>query len=103
MSFKVKFQKVTVDRKGVVSYAPLAINEKGESGFTLPMFDSSVADKALAAQTPDNGVRVSLYIDLTDQTPAGYNHKDLEFSRQIWKEKIVSPAEALSALDALPF
>lgn len=101
--FKIKFQKVVVDRKGVVSYEPLAINDKGESSINVSSFDSKLADRALSAQTPDNGVRVSLYIDLTDQTPAGYNHKDLEFSRQIWKEKIISPNEALAILKALPF
>ena len=101
--FKIKFQKVTVDRRGVTTYENLAINEKGESTLTVNAFDSAIADKALAAQTPDNGVRVSLYIDLTDTVPQGYAHKDLEFSRQIWKQTVCSPSDALAALNALPF
>lgn len=101
--FKIKFQKAETDRRGVTTYNNLPINEKGESSIVVNNFDEKLASRAMEAQKPDNGVRVSLYIDLEDPVPQGYAHKDLAFSKQIWKQQICSVAEAAETLNALPF
>ena len=68
----------------------------------LDKFNANVADKAVSIAS-EKDLRYQFYIDHTDEVPAGYASKKLEYSTVIWKQTIYSPSDALKALGELPF